>query len=725
MNLPKLTFCIFIFLTIASTLCTGQNRFDTLRTVKMNAIPDDQSINITIHWEDDPEENIYSLFKKTREDTIWGSPIYVAVDQDTSFVDTDVEEGKLYEYRMLKETGDSLGYAYLFSGINYFPPQRKGDILILIDSVAAIMVDVKLNEYLDILISEGWIPWVERVSVDASVQEIKSLILQYHSTADSLNTVLLMGNIAVPHSGDISPDGHSDHRGGWPADCYYGDVDGVWTDQTVNNISSNYPRLHNVPGDGNFDQDFIPGDIELMVGRLDFSELPVYSLDEYELLERYLQKNIDFRTGVYQPQRRALFNNINAWKEGLGQNGIRNFVPLVSNDNLRYHDHFDAFNNSYLWSYTACSGSMINSNGIGSISTFADNNFQATFTGFFGSYFGDYDFENNYLRTILASGKVLSTAWIGVPNWYFHPMGMGMDLGFCTQLTQNNVDLYYGGFFPQSITINLLGDPTLKAFIVRPPQNLVGIQNEEHIELTWSPSQDSIQGYQVYKKMEGMDYFEVINTMPISDTNFVDSCVVGEVAIQYLVKAVKQEITPSGSFINHSNGPIVTMQTTPNILPETDFVLSWENGILTGENLSTNADQFEWQLPDGTMVFDENFEIPYPQSGEVTVTLIAANTCFSDTLEQVFVITDLENLAFHPKIKLYPNPAQDFITIETQVSINEIYLYDVLGIRLFSKSNLGLGKNIIDVQNFEKGNYLLKIRVGDQVFSKMVFVGGL
>ncbi|MFT6948864.1 MAG: hypothetical protein ACJARP_003298 [Vicingaceae bacterium] len=61
---------------------------------------------------------------------------------------------------------------------------------------------------------------------------------------------------------------------------------------------------------------------------------------------------------------------------------------------------------------------------------------------------------------------------------------MGLDLGFCTLLTQNNKDIYYAGYFPQSVTINLLGDPTLKAFIVRSPQGLKGTQNGNQIELS-------------------------------------------------------------------------------------------------------------------------------------------------------------------------------------------------------------------------------------------------
>lgn len=556
----KYTIWIFILLTLKSVTGIGQNIYDTLRTVRMTAIPNEKPISLTIRWENDLGENRYELYKKTRQDTSWGEAIFIGEEQDTSYIDSNIEEGKLYEYRILKQTLDSVGYAYLFAGVNYQQPIDKGDILILVDSAAYNFINKNLLIYKQLLISEGWLPCVVSVSEYASVKEVKTTIAAYYETLDSLTTVLLMGNTAVPHSGNINPDGHTDHKGAWPADVYYGDLDGVWTDSIVNNSTSTYPRLHNVPRDGNFDQDYLPSNMELVIGRIDFSELPVFELDQYELLNRYLEKNIAYRIGQYSVKRRAIIKNVNPWKEGLGQNGIRNFAPLVSADSIVNETYFDAFYDSFLWSYGGSSGSMFNSNGLGSSKTYADNNFQVIFTAFFGSYFGDYDFENNYLRSVLASGKVLSTAWVGAPNWYFHPMGMGFDLGFCTRLTQNNKGLYYAGWFPQSITINLLGDPTLKAYIVQPPSNLKSIVRDNRVELSWSPSKDDILGYQVYKKEKGMDRFKLINRKPIIETSFVDDSIESKYRIQYLVKAVKLETTPSGSFINDSNGPIITIK---------------------------------------------------------------------------------------------------------------------------------------------------------------------
>jgi hypothetical protein len=42
------------------------------------------------------------------------------------------------------------------------------------------------------------------------------------------------------------------------ADVYYADLDGTWTDASVNNTSASSPRNHNVRGDGKFDQSKVP-----------------------------------------------------------------------------------------------------------------------------------------------------------------------------------------------------------------------------------------------------------------------------------------------------------------------------------------------------------------------------------------------------------------------------------------------------------------------------------
>jgi len=150
---------------------------------------------------------------------------------------------------------------------------------------------------------------------------------------------LLLGHVPVPYSGEVFPDGHQDHEGAWPADLYYGDVNGVWTDQSVNNSSADQTRHHNVPGDGKFDQSFIASDIELQVGRVDFHDLPAFADDETTLLQNYLNKNHEFRHKEFIMPHRGLFeNNFAGLPEGFAQNAYRNFTNMFGADEVYDED---------------------------------------------------------------------------------------------------------------------------------------------------------------------------------------------------------------------------------------------------------------------------------------------------------------------------------------------------------------------------------------------------
>ena len=267
-----------------------------------------------------------------------------------------------------------------------------------------------------------------------------------------------------------------------------------------------------------------------------------------------------------------------------------------------------------------------------------------------------------------------------------------------------------------------MGDPTLKAFIVKPPKGLSAISNGNNVALQWIGSEDEIMGYQIYKKYTESDYFEPINTVYISDSHFIDSCVIGNTEIYYLVKAVKQEITPSGAFINHSNGPIIKVQTSENILPKANFNLTIEQGFLKAENLSTNATQYQWLLPDGESFFTETLDLPFDKAGEITVILIASNECFSDTLEKSIILTNVDNILINEQIKIYPNPAHSYITLKTSIFIDELYMFNMLGAKVLIESGIPKGEKTIYLENQINGSYLVKMYVGTEVLERMIIL---
>src|SRR6185436_18722752 len=104
-------------------------------------------------------------------------------------------------------------------------------------------------------------------------------------------------------------------------------------------------------------------------------------------------------------------------------------------------------------------------------------NAKATFTLMFGSWLGDWDHEDDILRSVLATKDYgLTAAWSGRPHWFVHPMALGETIGYCARLTQNNTSLYNNQRNSSAglIHVALMGDPTLRMHTVAPASSLGG-----------------------------------------------------------------------------------------------------------------------------------------------------------------------------------------------------------------------------------------------------------
>ena len=133
---------------------------------------------------------------------------------------------------------------------------------------------------------------------------------------------------------------------------------------------------------------------------------------------------------------------------------------------------------------------------------FASNDPSVVFTMFFGSYFGDWDSQNNFLRAAFATTNyTLTSAWAGRPYWLFPPYGVGGDhrlqhapdpeqfLGLLSRRQSS-----------RSVHIALMGDPTLRMHVVAPPSVLVLATNRAGgVDLSWNASPDTVLGYHVYR----------------------------------------------------------------------------------------------------------------------------------------------------------------------------------------------------------------------------------
>lgn len=546
--------------------------------------------SITLHWPQDTNgiPASYTVFRKAPGAKHWGVATTLP-GRATSYVDTGVAVGRAYEYRIDKATTAYTGYGYIQTGINLPLIEDRGTVVLVVDGTHAASLAAELSRLEQDLVGDGWSVRRHDVGRTDPVARVKAAIrADYEADPTRVKSVFLLGHVPVPYSGRLNPDKHPDHVGAWPADVYYGDMHGEWTDSAVNYRQTLNPdpidaaRLTNVSGDGKFDQSTIPATVALEVGRVDFANLPGRSSgngaptfpDEVELLRQYLNKDHNFRHRRLNVPRRAIVGDYFGVRggEAFSASGYRSFAPLVGAKNIgnlnlagtaqgRWIPTLAADN--YLLAYGCGPGSYRTIDGLGSTgpANYGDtvdvvsSDIQAVFTLIFGSWLGDWDQGDNFMRSILAAPTCsLAAVWSGRPHWFVHPMGSGETIGYTARLTQNNTGLYQNQLNRAAnlIHIALLGDPTLRLHPVAPGGVPTGAVTAAGAVLAWTPSPERVLGYHVYGATSARPAFVRLTSEPTPNAAFVDANPLpGET---YMVRAVKLESTPSGTYYNASQG---------------------------------------------------------------------------------------------------------------------------------------------------------------------------
>ncbi|MBU6400542.1 MAG: fibronectin type III domain-containing protein, partial [Verrucomicrobia bacterium] len=578
---------------------------------------------IALSWPQDTYAvpNSYTVYRKAPNDTSWGSGVTVS-GATTSYVDSNVTVGTAYEYQVVKTAGTYTGYGYTYSGINVPLTESRGKVILVVDNTYASYLTNSLTRLQQDLVGDGWIVLRHDVNRTDSVSSVKSLIVaDYNADPVNVKAVFLFGHVPVPYSGNIVPDEHvPNHQGAWPADVYYADMTGTWTDNSVNITSADDQRNWNVPGDGKFDQSNPPNPVQLEVGRVDFANLPGQTTwngpatfpSEQDLLQQYLNKDHAFRTKAFDlPRRGLVYDQFGVHGgEAFSASAYRNFAPFFTAANVTTLTNAGTWiatlsSNAYLWAYGAGAGAYNGISGIGTNGAYnqgyttdvvsADT--KAVFVMLFGSWLGDWDSQDNIMRGILATPSYgLTCSWSGRPHWFCQHMGLGETIGYSTRLTQNNTGLYQTQIntAANQIHIALMGDPTLRMHIVAPPTGVTASAGSAGSLVAWNASPDSVLGYYVYSAPTPAGPFTRLTGSLLAGNGFTDTTTTAATAT-YMVRAVKLETTPSGSYYNASEGafsapggsstpPPVT--TTP---PTVALTAPANNAAVSGSTVTVSA----------------------------------------------------------------------------------------------------------------------------------------
>ena len=552
--------------------------------------------DLLISWDADTLSNAgYFLYRRFYQNAGWG-PLFASIPAgQINYLDTAVTIGQRYEYKVMRNSG-TVGYGYTCATVDADIVYNPGRMALVIDDFFIPSLNGEIDQLISDLNGDGW--FIDTIIVNRlqPVTYVKDRInTLYTLNPTGLKSIFLFGHVPVPYSGDINPDGHPDHLGAWPADVYYGDMDGVWTDNTVNDASASDPRNQNVIGDGKFDASVVLTNTELAVARVDFYNLPSFNTTEIVLMQNYLNKLHEFKIRSYIPEDVAVIeDNFLGMGEGFAGSGYASFPPIVGIQDAFDSDYGLAIDFDNLWSYGTGPGSYSSASGIVTTPEFASYNYRSTFTMLFGSYFGDWDSQDNLLRAALASGKILCSSWSGRPYLYYHPMGIGETIGACIKLSQNNTSTYFAsslGYFQRWVHIAQMGDPSLRSHYVEMPSNLVATtQNDGSITLSWTAPPTAVDGFYVYRHAQGVDSWTKLTNDPILTTTYADTSLTGGGNYTYMVRSVRTQTTGSGRYCNQSLGTCSQGNTSLNIENLTfEHIMVWPNPIITHVNIKASV----------------------------------------------------------------------------------------------------------------------------------------
>lgn len=517
------------------------------------------------------------------------------------FEDVQVKAGQAYSYRLV--TNSRPARLDLVAGLRLPPVEDRGAVAVLVDDTMVDPLRLALDQLERDLVADGWrvvrraVPrhddrnWAKNLPAIAGIRNF--LRSEWEDSGRTLRAVYLVGHVAIPYSGMRAEDVHTgkgdNHWGAWPADHYYADLDGIWTDRLPypDYLSKpTFPETYNVPGDGKWDTEWVApnaaGDtrLELAFGRIDFVRMPAFvrtARGEADRVRQYLEKVHRYRGGGISAEPRAVVGLYlghgvdleilkNAWRAGSSL-----FGP--GQESLFEGDLFELpEGRSAAWGFQS-GGGGIDRVRIGTprqLTTAslipANRQPRVLFAMLLGSWFGDWAVgENNLLRAITASRDYgLAAMWVRYTEWRYDPLARGGTLGDAQLLTANESIRQTDPAFGTTRTLTILGDPTLRQHVVEPPRSVRGERRAGEVRLGWQMNSNPADlGQLVYRSATGWrGPYRRLTSEPIRSGEFVDSEAPPDAV--YLVRTARLVETGCGSYTNLSQGVFWPGKTPPD-----------------------------------------------------------------------------------------------------------------------------------------------------------------
>ncbi|MEH0154622.1 S8 family serine peptidase [Limibacter armeniacum] len=157
-----------------------------------------------------------------------------------------------------------------------------------------------------------------------------------------------------------------------------------------------------------------------------------------------------------------------------------------------------------------------------------------------------------------------------------------------------------------------------------------------------------------------------------------------------------------------------------NDQPVPDFNYSVNGQFVSFSDYSFDVegeiDYLRWDFGDGNASTENSPTYAYPQSGVYLVRLtVTDNEGLSAMVEKevsIEMVTDLDEVIELGEMSVYPNPVSDRITISGIKSVQDIKVFNTVGIPITPKCYKSGEKWVLDVSKLPRGIYMLKATDG-------------
>ncbi|HCK21158.1 MAG TPA: hypothetical protein DHW15_03055 [Bacteroidetes bacterium] len=142
-----------------------------------------------------------------------------------------------------------------------------------------------------------------------------------------------------------------------------------------------------------------------------------------------------------------------------------------------------------------------------------------------------------------------------------------------------------------------------------------------------------------------------------------------------------------------------------------DFIAAGADGTFDFVDMSDSATEWFWDFGDGNNSTEANPTHTFATSGsyEVCLTITNENNCTATECRQISVSTALDGSIEEESIRLFPNPAHDYVTIETgTTAASMVTLINITG-QVVSNWQVNGAMTTIPLTDIPSGSYILQI----------------